>query len=71
MRRRNVTDERTRIAGGPVRSQPDSPPGGGLPHAWAGSEAIGFTVARGRIAEIDILADPARMREPDLTVLDG
>jgi RNA polymerase sigma factor (sigma-70 family) len=32
---------------------------------------IGFTVARGRIAEIDILADPARLRELDLTVLDG
>jgi RNA polymerase sigma factor (sigma-70 family) len=31
---------------------------------------IGFTVARGRIAEIDILADPARLRELDLTVLD-
>jgi RNA polymerase sigma factor (sigma-70 family) len=32
---------------------------------------IGVTVARGRIAEIDILADPARLRELDLTVLDG
>jgi hypothetical protein len=32
----------------------------------AGREAvIGFTVARGRIAEIDILADPARLRELD------
>jgi hypothetical protein len=32
---------------------------------------IGFTVARGRIAEIDIFADPERVRELDLTVLDG
>ena len=31
----------------------------------------GFTVARGRIVEIDVLADPARLRELDLTVLDG
>jgi hypothetical protein len=30
----------------------------------------GFTVARGRIVEIDLLADPARLRELDLTVLD-
>jgi RNA polymerase sigma factor (sigma-70 family) len=39
---------------------------GGRPFA-----VIGFTVARGRIAEIDILADPARVRELDLTVLEG
>jgi len=32
---------------------------------------IGFTVARGRIGEIDSLADPARLRALDLTVLDG
>jgi RNA polymerase sigma factor (sigma-70 family) len=31
---------------------------------------IGFTVARGRIAEMDILADPKRLAELDLTVLD-
>jgi RNA polymerase sigma factor (sigma-70 family) len=31
----------------------------------------GFTVVDGRIAEIDVLADPARLRELDLTVLDG
>jgi RNA polymerase sigma factor (sigma-70 family) len=31
----------------------------------------GFTVARGKIVEIDLLADPARLREIDLTVLDG
>jgi RNA polymerase sigma factor (sigma-70 family) len=30
----------------------------------------GFTVARGRIVEIDLLADPARLRRLDLTVLD-
>jgi RNA polymerase sigma factor (sigma-70 family) len=30
----------------------------------------GFTVARGRIVEIDLLADPGRLRELDLTVLD-
>jgi RNA polymerase sigma-70 factor (ECF subfamily) len=31
----------------------------------------GFTVANGRIVEIDLLADPARLRELDLTVLDS
>jgi hypothetical protein len=31
---------------------------------------IGITVSDGRIAEIDILADPARLSELDLTVLD-
>jgi RNA polymerase sigma factor (sigma-70 family) len=30
----------------------------------------GFTVAHGRIVEIDLLADPARLRELDLTALD-
>jgi RNA polymerase sigma-70 factor (ECF subfamily) len=30
----------------------------------------GFTVADGRIVEIDVLADPARLRELDLTVLE-
>jgi RNA polymerase sigma-70 factor, ECF subfamily len=29
-----------------------------------------FTVARGRIAGIEIIADPARLRELDLPVLD-
>jgi RNA polymerase sigma factor (sigma-70 family) len=31
----------------------------------------GFTIANGRIVEIDILADPSRLRELDLTALDG
>jgi RNA polymerase sigma factor (sigma-70 family) len=31
----------------------------------------GFTVRGGKIVEIDILADPTRLRELDLTVLDG
>jgi RNA polymerase sigma factor (sigma-70 family) len=31
----------------------------------------GFTVARGKIVEIDLLADPARLRELDLTMLDS
>ena len=31
----------------------------------------GFTVARGRIVEIDLLADPARLSEMDLTMLDS
>jgi RNA polymerase sigma-70 factor (ECF subfamily) len=31
---------------------------------------MGFTVAGGRIVEIDVLADPARLGELDLTVLD-
>ena len=30
----------------------------------------GFTVADGRIVEIDLLADPARLRELDLTALE-
>jgi RNA polymerase sigma factor (sigma-70 family) len=32
---------------------------------------IGMTVSGGRIAEIDVFADPKRVRELDLTVLDG
>jgi RNA polymerase sigma-70 factor, ECF subfamily len=32
---------------------------------------MGFTVKGGKIAEIDILADPRRLRELDLAVLDG
>jgi RNA polymerase sigma factor (sigma-70 family) len=32
---------------------------------------LGFTVTRGRIVEIDILADPERLRRLDLAVLDG
>ena len=31
---------------------------------------MGFTVVGGRIVAIDALADPARLREVDLTVLD-
>jgi Sigma-70, region 4 len=31
----------------------------------------GFTVAHGKIAEIDLLADPARLRELDMALLDG
>jgi hypothetical protein len=29
---------------------------------------MGFTIARGRIVEIDILADPARLRRIDLAI---
>jgi RNA polymerase sigma factor (sigma-70 family) len=32
---------------------------------------VGFTVANGKIVEIDVLADRARLRELDLAVLDG
>jgi RNA polymerase sigma factor (sigma-70 family) len=39
---------------------------GGRPFA-----VMGITVAQGRIVEIDIFADPKRVRELDLTVLDG
>jgi RNA polymerase sigma factor (sigma-70 family) len=39
---------------------------GGRPFA-----VMAITVTRGRIAEIDIFADPKRVRELDLTVLDG
>jgi RNA polymerase sigma-70 factor (ECF subfamily) len=31
---------------------------------------MGFTVTRGKIVEIDVLADPARLRQLDLAVLD-
>ena len=31
---------------------------------------LGFTITRGRIAEIDILADPARLSRLDLSALD-
>jgi RNA polymerase sigma factor (sigma-70 family) len=31
---------------------------------------VGFTVTRGMIVEIDVLADPARLRQLDLTILD-
>jgi RNA polymerase sigma-70 factor (ECF subfamily) len=31
----------------------------------------GFTIRGGRIVEMDILADPARLRRIDLAVLDG
>jgi RNA polymerase sigma-70 factor (ECF subfamily) len=31
---------------------------------------MGFTVADGKIVEIDILADPERIRHLDLSVLD-
>jgi len=32
---------------------------------------MGFTVARGKIVEIDVLADPGRLGRLDLSVLDG
>ena len=32
---------------------------------------LGFTVRGGRIVEIDILADPGRLGQLDLAVLDG
>lgn len=31
---------------------------------------LGFTIAGGRIVEIDVLADPERLRAIDLTMLD-
>jgi hypothetical protein len=31
---------------------------------------VGFTVTDGKVAEIDLLADPERLRELDLDVLD-
>jgi RNA polymerase sigma factor (sigma-70 family) len=39
---------------------------GGQPYA-----VMGFTVRQGKIAEIDILGDPTRLRQLDLSVLDG
>jgi RNA polymerase sigma-70 factor (ECF subfamily) len=32
--------------------------------------ALGFTVKRGKIVEIDAIADPERLRKLDLAVLD-
>jgi RNA polymerase sigma-70 factor (ECF subfamily) len=32
---------------------------------------LGFTVAHGKIVEIDVLADPARLRQLNLSVLNG
>jgi len=32
---------------------------------------VGFTVRHGKIAEIDIFGDPARLRRLDLAVSDG
>jgi hypothetical protein len=32
---------------------------------------MGFTVVGGKVVEIDAITDPARLRELDLTVLDG
>ena len=31
---------------------------------------MGFTIASGKIVEIDVLSDPARLRQLDLTILD-
>jgi hypothetical protein len=33
------------------------------------SAVVGFTVRRGKIVEIDVLADPERLRQLDLAVL--
>ena len=41
------------------------------PQGAAASRSPGFTVADGRIVEIDLLADPERLRELDLAFLDG
>ena len=38
---------------------------------WAPSSVLAFTVRDGRIVAIDGLADPDRLKELDLTVLDG
>jgi RNA polymerase sigma-70 factor (ECF subfamily) len=32
---------------------------------------LAFTVARGKIVELDVLADPARLRQFNLTILDS
>jgi RNA polymerase sigma-70 factor, ECF subfamily len=32
---------------------------------------IGFTIARGRIVEMDILADPERLERLDLSAVEG
>src|SRR3954453_8363453 len=45
-------------------------PGIVIRHAERVFSVIGFTVRQGRIAAIDILADPARLRNLDLSALD-
>ncbi|HYY80631.1 MAG TPA: RNA polymerase subunit sigma-70, partial [Actinomycetes bacterium] len=40
-----------------------------VPHGRPFS-VMGFTIAGGRIVEIDILADPERLRQLDLAMLD-
>ena len=52
----------------PARMNGD--PGIVIRHAGRTFSVIGFTVRRGRIAAIDILADPARLRDLDLSALD-
>jgi RNA polymerase sigma-70 factor (ECF subfamily) len=53
------------VADAGLRGQPGPPPGGGRPRV-----VFGFTIADGRIVEIELLADPERLRELDLAILD-
>ena len=39
-------------------------------HAEQPFSVMGFTITGGKIVEIDILADPERLRQLDLAVLD-
>jgi RNA polymerase sigma-70 factor (ECF subfamily) len=41
-----------------------------LPHGEPFA-VLGFTVSNGKIVEIDVVADPERLRHLDLTALDG
>jgi hypothetical protein len=45
----------------------------GLVWAQGGRPRVvfGLTIARGKIVEIDLVADPERLRHLDLAVLDG
>jgi hypothetical protein len=36
------------------------------PPTWHGAAVIGFTVAEGRIVEIDLVADPDKLRDVSL-----
>jgi len=67
-----VTDERARLAGRPLRGEPALIEGSAV-LAWAPGGhprvVFTFTIAGGKIAAIDMTADPHRIRPLDITIL--
>ena len=49
--------------------------GGGPGLAWSQQgetrTAFGFTISNGRITRVELIADPERLRELDVVILDG